>query len=359
MKPKKKNRKFLRAFPTDCVNRVVQLVSCRSAEEISAQVRSGLRSPKSGLGQGQLMPRKAYEHIRRSGTLPSPRDFAQEIIRVANDESSSVADVAEVVKRDPATASRLLKLVNSPLAGTSRRIASVPQAVSLLGLETVKSTAVAFSLVSGFRQGPCKRFDYERFWSESIATAVTARHLAHRLENMAPDDAFSCGLLCKIGRLAFATVEPARYAKLLEGVAAQDYARLCELELEAFGINHNELAAEMISDWSLPPVYCKAVRHQGSAAEGPFEEGEEWLQIAKLLHFAVTLSCVLVPHVTRRRILTSATQLASQLGIGPYGLPEVFDSVAHEWREIGPIFNVRTRKVPPLAEIYTRDVIED
>ncbi len=303
------------------------------------------------------MTRQTYETIRQTCTLPSATDVAREILRVANDESATIAQVAAVVENDPATAARLLKLVNSPLAGVSRKIASVPQAVGLLGLETVKSTAVAFSLVSNFKEGPCGAFDYERFWSESIAAAVTARHLAHRLKNIAADEAFTCGLCCQIGRLAFATAYPERYAALLDQIDAGDPSSLSQSELDAFGMNHDQLAAEMMADWSLPVVFCNAVRRMDETDDDALDASERVVAIARTLHLAVAISHIFVPLVTSRKVLASLTNEANRLGIGPFVFAEVFDSVSQEWRDIGSIFDVRTRKVPPLAEIYTRGTV--
>lgn len=303
------------------------------------------------------MTRQTYETIRQTCTLPSVGDVAREILRVANDESATIAQVAAVVENDPATAARLLKLVNSPLAGISRKIASVPQAVGLLGLETVKSTAVAFSLVTNSKQGACTAFDYETFWSESIAAAVTARHLAHRLKHIAADEAFTCGLFCQIGRLAFATAYPERYAELLGQVDEDDPSNLSRSELESFGIDHNQFAAEMMADWSLPAIFCNAVRRMDLTDNDDLDGGDRDVAIARTLHLAVAISHIFVPLVTQRKALASVTNEANRLGIGPLVFAEVFDAVAQEWHFIGSIFEVRTRNVPPLAEIYTRGTV--
>jgi hypothetical protein len=45
---------------------------------------------------------------------------------------------------------------------------------------------------------------------------------------------------------------------------------------------------------------------------------------------------------------------ANKLGIGPGVYHEVFDSISQEWREVGAIFSVPTRRVPPLAEMYSQ-----
>ena len=297
----------------------------------------------------------AYERIKQIGKLPSPEGVAQEILRVANDESTTIHDIADVVEKDPATASRLLKLVNSPLAGVSRRIAAIPQAVALLGLDTVKSTALGFSLISQFKQGPCKGFDYEAFWSGSVATAVAARHIAHICKQVPPEEVFICGLLCQVGRLAFATVYPQEYGDALNRMNSEGSSLLAEVERALFGLDSNQLSAEMMADWGLPALYCDAVSVQGIIRDVELKGNERMVSIARTLRFSVDISNVLLDPTPDQESISSLYREAPRLNILPDIFAEVFDSISLEWQAIGSIFDVSTHGVPPLAEMCPRE----
>ena len=120
-----------------------------------------------------------------------------------------------MIKSDPALSLQLLKIVNSPVAGVGPKVGSVVRATVLLGFRTVSSLALGLSLVSDNRRVACAGFDYDAFWSGSLARAVAASHLARVLKTCSPDEAFTCGLMCQIGRLAFVCAYPQRYARLL------------------------------------------------------------------------------------------------------------------------------------------------
>ncbi|MGB2985378.1 MAG: HDOD domain-containing protein [Phycisphaerae bacterium] len=300
------------------------------------------------------MPATIYEEIKASRELPSPTGVALQILKLAQDEDSTVEQIAAVVESDPAIVSRLLKLVNSPLAGMPRQIASIQRTVALLGVNTVTSLALGFSLVSNHRQGECSAFDHELFWSESVARGAAARHIANRVKSFSPDEAFTCGLLSQIGRLALATAFPEHYANTLRTAASDDSEELAEVEQAVFGIDHNELAAEMMGDWHMPVIFQEAVRAQGAPDKGNLEPDSRAVLFARILHLAGSIAWVLTRPTVYRDDLSTLVLEANRLRISPHIYHEVFDAIANEWREAGSIFSVRTRRVPPLAEIYSQ-----
>jgi len=313
-------------------------------------VRGGSGAPSGSRGPdvGSI----AYDKIKASHPLPSPTGVALRILQLAQNDASTVEQIAAVVESDPATASRLLRVVNSSLTGMPRQIASVRRAVVLSGIRTVTSLALGFSLVSDHRKGKCSSFDYELFWSDSTARAVAARHLAHHLGGYAPDEAFTCGLLCQIGRLAFATVFPEDYSQILQTVTRDGGDELLRRENSAFGLNHNELAAELMADWYLPAVFCEAVRHQAAPVAGELDDDSRALRFARILHSTRSIALVLTSPTVYRDTLSTLAEEAQHLGITPYLCHEMLAAIAREWLEVGGVLSVRTRPVPPLAEIY-------
>jgi HD-like signal output (HDOD) protein len=300
------------------------------------------------------MNASAYVRIKASHQLPSPTGVALRILQLARNDDSTVEQIAVAVESDPAIASRLLKVVNSPLIGMPRQIASVRRAVALSGVRAVTSLALGFSLVSDHRKGKCSSFEYELFWSDSAARAVAARHLAHHLRGFAPDEAFTCGLLCQIGRLALATAFPEEYSRVLRTATHDDGDEFLEQEKSAFGLNHNELAAEWMADWYLPAVFCDAVRNQTAPDAGTLNEDSRALRFARILHFTRSIALVLTSPTVYRDTLSTLAEEAHHLGITPYVCHEMLDAIAREWLEVGDILSVRARPVPPLAEIYAQ-----
>ncbi len=298
------------------------------------------------------MRNDAYELIKATERLPSPKGVALEILRLTEDQSTTVEALGAVIESDPALASKLLKIVNSPLAGMARKIASLSRATVLLGFRTVASLALGLSLVTDHQEGTCEGFDYDAFWSESLGRAVAARHLA-KFAKFSPDEAFTCGLLGQIGRLAFAAAYPDRYAQAL-AVVGDNPDELSEFEQEMFGIDHNAIAAEMMTDWRLPELFATAVRAQENPPSSGLEAGNRALVFAELLNLSGAIASVLTFETVDPDVLASLTHKAFHLGIRPDQVQEAFDSIRNEWRDTGKIFSIKTRNVPTLAEIHSR-----
>jgi len=294
----------------------------------------------------------AYELIKATERLPSPKGVALEILRLTEDESTTVESLGLVVESDPALASKLLKIVNSPLSGSARKIASLSRATVLLGFRTVARLALGLSLVTDNQKGRCAAFNYDHFWSESLGRAVAARHIAKFLK-FAPDEAFTCGLLSDIGRLAFAGAYPDRYAQALL-VVGEDREDLTEFENELFGIDHNVLSAEMMADWHLPQLLTDAVGAQENPDGSDLEAGSRTHDFARLLNLSGAIALVFMRSTVDQDLLSSITNKAFQLGIRPDQVQEAFDSIRDEWRDTGKIFSIQTRNVPTLAEIHSR-----
>src|SRR6056297_1367189 len=82
-----------------------------------------------------------------SEQLPTPDGVALAIMEAWENERTTVQDLARLVQADPALSGRVLKLANSAAAGARRAVASVPDAIVRVGMQTVGQLAVAFSLI--------------------------------------------------------------------------------------------------------------------------------------------------------------------------------------------------------------------
>lgn len=300
------------------------------------------------------MSNAAFQRIRETGALPSPTGVALRLMQLVADERTTLAQVAATVQADPAMTSRLLKLVNSPLAGMSRTVASVSTAVTLLGFQTVRSLALGHSLISSHRTGRCGAFDYDKFWSRSLARAVSARELAAELGGAAPDEAFTVALLSEIGQLALATVFSDAYAELLSSSHHDPSVSLCSLERRQFGLDHHELAALMMADWRLPELFCEAVRIQ-NVAGGPAEGNPSRTRdIARILRVADASAELLVNPEPYQDDLSDLLATAQECGVGPKVISTVYESACRVWREAGTIFSVPTGEAVSLPDLRCR-----
>ena len=294
---------------------------------------------------------RVFAELTEDPRLPSPHGVALEVLRLAEQEDSTSTDFARVFQTDPALSALLLKLVNSPLTGLRRSIASIEQAVTILGVQAVKGIALGFSLLNDNRNGECDLFDYDRFWSESLGRAVATSHIAAYTRAWAGDEAYTYGLLGHIGRLGLAAVYPERYSDVIHTVGALDDEGLEDAEQAVFGIGAAELSGRMLESWGLPALRLAIGCDVSGPTGGPTTRHEK---LAYALRCGSRIAQLLVDAAPPSAVLPTLTREAHNLQIVPEELPSVFSVISETWQIAGSILSVATRNVPELGEIYAR-----
>ena len=217
------------------------------------------------------MPHASLESVLASPRLPSLPSVAIRIIELVQEPDVTVAELADAIAVDPALASKILKTANSPLYAQSRRISRLRDAVMRLGLRTVKTLALGFSLVDQLKAGDQSSFDHQSFWEHSILTATAAKTIAVRSGGPGAEEAFLGGLMHGLGILATNQALGTEYARLY-AAAGGDLVRLRQLEIEALGFDHVMVAAQLAERWNLPPTLAACLHHAHEPDLAPVAE---------------------------------------------------------------------------------------
>lgn len=300
--------------------------------------------------EGESMTLDRYQLIKATEKLPSPKGVALHILRLTKEENTTIDDITRVVESDPALSMKLLKIANSPVMGMSAQVASVKRATVLLGFRTVASLALGLSLVSDNRKSECAEFDYDGFWSESLACAVAANHISKRTRSFLADEVFTCALLSQIGRLAFASAYPTKYADILRFVE-NSKEELVALEMDMFGMDHHTLTAEMMADWHLPKLFVATARMASNVEVAAVEADPHTLGFAKLLRVSSAIAEVVTGRIADLDHWSDLSREAMELGIMPEAMQEVLESIRSEWHDAGQNFSVPTEEAPAFDAI--------
>ncbi len=293
-----------------------------------------------------------FEQLKSSGQLPSPKGVALAILRLTQREDASMAELARIIKSDPAFVGRLIKAANSVSANTGRPVVSVQEAMVVLGMPAVRNLALGLSLLSQYRKGTCREFDYERFWSASLACGIALQALAQHTRMVQPEEAFSVGLLARIGELALATLYSDEYARILRAASKERDGDLTRLEGEAFAMTHSDLSAAMLSDWGLPKIFVAPVSRHEAGEECGYPEDSRERRIVRLLALSREIADLcLATGEDRSRILPRLLALGGLASIDAEALGVLCDRVACEWIEWAGMLNVVSQPLPPFDEM--------
>lgn len=298
-----------------------------------------------------ITEKSRFEEIRASGLLPSPKGVALAVMQLAQDERTTNAAIARTIKADPALSGRLVKAANTVQFGRRRAVASIPDAIVVLGLNTVRQLALGFSLVSDYRSGRCRGFDYEWFWAHSLIKALAMQTIATHVRIAVPEETFLVGLLSGIGRLALASVYPQEYSEVLADAECVG-DRLIAAEKQRFATDHLQLTACLLTDWGLPAVLIDPTLHHEMPASAPFEQGSRSHGLTYALHLSATLADIcLAPEESRAQRLHELFDLGKRIGLDAEKITDVADQTVRDWQEWGRLLEVPAYPIPPFAEL--------
>jgi len=176
--------------------------------------------------------------------LPAFPDVALRVREALNDPQVSVDKIARIVLSEPVLSARLLRIANSAMMQRgSLEVTDVKMAISRLGFDMVRNTAVSLAVDSAFKapaHGPLRR-QIENTRRRSVRVAVLSYILAKRLaDSVKPDEAMLTGLLHAIGRFyilmrAEAFPELFEHPDVLQGLLQDWHPGVGRAIVEAWG----------------------------------------------------------------------------------------------------------------------------
>lgn len=192
--------------------------------------------------------------------LPSVPALYVEIVEKAKDPEVSIEEIGAIISRDIGMTAKVLHLVNSAFFGLRREISTPEEAVTYLGLETVRSLVLSLHAFGQFESPRMKGISLEALWNHSLQVAVAARKLATLEESgrKMGDGAFVSGMLHDNGKIILAYNFPDEYAALRK-TPELDSATMLEAESQAFGANHAEVGGYLLGLWGLPTPIVEAI----------------------------------------------------------------------------------------------------
>lgn len=203
----------------------------------------------------------SLDEILANTQLPALPNSALKLIELSNDPKAGPNDYARPIEADAGLMGQILRFVNSSYFGFSREIASIPQAIQLVGARAIKNFALwsaVFSLVPNPKFGP---FDLKSLWQDSLRRAVFARELGRSLKLTNAEDLFAAALLQDMAIPLLLKALPSQYEELIER-RASERVRLSCLEKQVFGWDHAQAAAALCRNWRLPEEFSVLIeRH--------------------------------------------------------------------------------------------------
>ncbi len=191
--------------------------------------------------------------------LATPPGVTAELLQILQSENVPIRDITSIIETDPALTIKILRVVNSPTYGIKGRVDSIQNALTLLGLNEVRTVLFHYTVFSKFFKTRQKQREWmQRFWIHSVACAYVARSLAARLGLRTENKEFIAGLLHDIGKLALLEFVPAELDALHH---TMQKSRMIDIDAEFknLGATHAMIGGWLAEKWHLPSTYTEAI----------------------------------------------------------------------------------------------------
>ncbi|WP_434458665.1 HDOD domain-containing protein [Stutzerimonas urumqiensis] len=182
--------------------------------------------------------------------LPALATVVVELQRVAQEQDSSVKQLADVLLRDAALTSNVLRVGNSSYYNPSREpIKTISRAIVLIGFENVRLISLSVTLIDGLlTRAP--RQQLQELLARSFHAAVQARNLAGYVLTRNQEEVFIAALLHNLGELAIWGCGGEQADELAQALDRPGEDRE-EAVQRILGVGFRQLTQGLIRSWNL------------------------------------------------------------------------------------------------------------
>jgi putative nucleotidyltransferase with HDIG domain len=237
-----------RELVSQCVGVAHQYISkpCEP-EQLKAMIRNAC------ILSGRLVDEDVRRVIGGIDRLPIVPELYLQLKTALKDEDVDARALGAIIKRDIGMTAKILKLVNSSFFGLRRVISDAEEAVTYLGIDTIKTLVLSDSIFEQSKPFETRFFNISDLWHHSMTVAAGAKAIAQAegLAQSAREEAFVGGILHDVGVLILASNFPDTYNKAAELVITEKLT-IPTAEQELFGVTHAEVGAYLLGLWGLP-----------------------------------------------------------------------------------------------------------
>ena len=278
-------------------------------------------------------PARIRAAIRSLQELPGWFPIVQRVLTLAVDPRADPFQLEVGLTVEPAVASRVLVLANSPYFGVERAAETIPDAITALGHKRLREL-LRLVLVSGLVDSLASD---DRLMEEirgmSTATGAAAYRIALSADCGDAAELLGVGLLHPAADFALARLFPENYAAMLELFGTMPASKA---ERIAFGMEVPEIAGWLAEGWSFPRIYSEAARNWPHPLQRSFEASLRQRLCA--VHVAVRLADGLIAGLDLAS-LDIDPKILAELSLGAAAIEMVWNELPEEIARLEEIFS--------------------
>ncbi|KQM68422.1 HDOD domain-containing protein [Xylophilus sp. Leaf220] len=220
-------------------------------------------APAAPVPYGDAALEFLLRRMRHRSDFPALSESVVRILKTADSDRESLADLTQEILKDVALTQKLLRLVNSVQFARSGQgtIGTISRAVSLVGFNTVRNLALSLVLLDQMEDKTHAQQMKEEFVRALVAGAVASEISPDPRESEA---AFLCAVFQRLGRMlvCFYFQEEAEEIGRLLSIPDAPTGEEAEQAVSAqvLGLGYEDLAVGVARAWALPDTLQRGMR---------------------------------------------------------------------------------------------------
>ena len=253
------------------------------------------------------------------------------VVQMASSDDQGTHDLAYYVLSDVALTQRILRLSNTATYRTASgtAVTTISRAISLLGFDNVKTTAMAMLLVDALSNG--KHAQSVRVELEmALCASLVGREMARHSFYQGAEEASIGALFKNLGPLLVASHEHERYREI-NALCANGKHTQGQASQMILGCSYDALTEAVLQEWKIPDTIIRSLHTLPTGPQKVAASRGEWMR--QVATFSMDMSQLMArsddPAVTpEARALQ--TRYGSALGLDQEQMTQIFSSVQEE-----------------------------
>lgn len=195
--------------------------------------------------------------------LPILPKALNEFRKKSEDPEADTDELSRIIASDAGLSTELLRNINICMAGSLRKVTSVKQALVMLGISKTRLYLTTSGMKEVMKATSSKLINFQNFWNANLERSLFAREIA-RILKADMDLAFTA---CMLQDFLLPLITNQLIDDYLEFTSNRDqYTNLISFELQKFGWDHAQVAAQVMHSWQFPDelVCCVYFHHRGT-----------------------------------------------------------------------------------------------
>jgi HD-like signal output (HDOD) protein len=197
-----------------------------------------------------LDPARWQTVIDTFSNVPRPPRLLTQLVSLDLMGAASSHELTAMISGEPVIAAKVLAAVNSPAYGLGRPVAGVGQAVTFLGLNSVRAVCMQYALMQAFQADSLARAQrLSALWQASALAGELCQHPMNRVGLADPGGLTSAVVLSFLGSLAMTV---GMTGDQLAAMPARDSLQRTLAEQALWGVAASEIGRLLMRRWELP-----------------------------------------------------------------------------------------------------------